>query len=55
MKYDVIVVGAGNAAFCAALAAREKVSKVLVLERAPEAASGGNSRYTGGVRRVAYA
>jgi tricarballylate dehydrogenase len=48
------VVGAGNAAFCAALAAREKVAKVLVLERAPEEESGGNSRFTAGLMRVAY-
>ena len=52
--YDVIVVGGGNAAFCAALAARERVSRVLVLERAPEAESGGNSRFTAGLMRVAY-
>ena len=53
-RYDVVVVGAGNAAFCAALAAREKVSKVLVLERATEDESGGNSRFTAGLMRVAY-
>jgi len=53
-SFDVIVVGAGNAAFCAALAAREKVQKVLVLERAPEEESGGNSRFTAGLMRVAY-
>src|SRR5258708_16845460 len=51
---DVIVVGAGNAALCAALAAREQVQKVLVLERAPEEESGGNSRYTAGLFRLAY-
>ena len=33
---DVIVVGAGNAAFCAAFAAQEQGAKVIVLERAPE-------------------
>ena len=54
MNYDVIVVGAGNAAFCAALAAAEAKKKVLVLERAPEEQSGGNSRYTAGLMRVAY-
>jgi tricarballylate dehydrogenase len=53
-KWDVIVVGAGNAAFCAALAAAEAGRKVLVLERAPEDESGGNSRYTAGLMRVAY-
>jgi tricarballylate dehydrogenase len=54
-NYGVVVVGAGNAAFCAALAAREKGSRVLVLERAPEDQSGGNSRFTAGLMRVAYA
>src|SRR3989337_2927517 len=54
-RWDVIVVGAGNAAFCAALAAREKVERVLVLERAPEDEAGGNSRFTAGLMRVAYA
>ena len=42
--WDVVVVGAGNAALCAALAASEQGARVLVLERAPEAESGGNSR-----------
>ena len=54
-RYDVVVVGAGNAAFCAALAAREKVQKVLVLERSAEDEAGGNSRFTAGLMRVAYA
>ena len=53
--WDVIVVGAGNAALCAALAAREKCERVLVLERSPEDESGGNSRFTAGAMRVAYA
>lgn len=52
--WDVIVVGAGNAAFCAALAAAEAGRKVLVLERASEDESGGNSRFTAGLFRVAY-
>jgi len=52
--YDVVVVGAGNAAFCAALAAREKNVSVLVLERAPENLGGGNSRFTAGAMRFAY-
>jgi tricarballylate dehydrogenase len=53
-QYDVVVVGAGNAAFCAALSARESGARVLVLERAPEDVSGGNSRFTAGLMRVAY-
>jgi tricarballylate dehydrogenase len=54
-SFDVIVVGAGNAALCAALAAREQGVRVLVLERAPLAESGGNSRYTAGAFRFTYA
>jgi len=51
---DVIVVGAGNAACCAALAARENGASVIMLEAAPIEDSGGNSRYTGGLMRVVY-
>jgi len=51
---DVIVVGAGNAAFCAALAAQERGAKVLMLESAPQEESGGNSRFTAGSIRVVY-
>jgi len=51
---DVIVVGAGNAACCAALAARENGANVIILEAAPTEDSGGNSRYTGGLMRVVY-
>src|SRR5216684_810317 len=53
-SYDVVVVGAGNAALCAGLAARESGVSVLVLECAPEAERGGNSRFTAGAMRVAY-
>ena len=53
-NYDVVVVGAGNAAFCAALSAREGGASVLVLECAPEDLSGGNSRFTAGAMRFAY-
>ena len=51
---DVIVVGAGNAAFCAALAAQEHGAKVVMLEAAPQEESGGNSRFTAGSIRVVY-
>lgn len=52
--YDVIVVGGGNAAFCAALSARESGASVLVLEKAPFDENGGNSRFTAGAIRFAY-
>src|SRR3954469_16206721 len=52
--YDLIVVGGGNAALCAALSASETGNKVLVLERAPEEEAGGNSRFTAGLFRLAY-
>lgn len=52
--YDVVVVGAGNAALCAAIAAKEKGAEVLVLERGPAEKRGGNSFFTDGAIRVAY-
>lgn len=51
---DVLVVGAGNAALCAALSAREAGAEVVVLEFAPEAERGGNSTFTAGAMRVVY-
>jgi tricarballylate dehydrogenase len=53
-RCDVVIVGAGNAAMCAALAAREQGATVIVLERAPEDESGGNTRFTAGAIRFAY-
>ena len=50
----IIVAGGGNAALCAAISAREQGAEVLVLERAPFALRGGNSRFTAGGMRVAY-
>jgi tricarballylate dehydrogenase len=52
--YDVIIVGGGNAAWCAALAARESGARTLMLECAPESERGGNSRFSAGAMRVAY-
>jgi tricarballylate dehydrogenase len=52
--HDVIVAGAGNAGLCAALAAAEAGSKVLVLEKAPLEQRGGNTYFTGGAFRFPY-
>ncbi len=51
---QVIVVGGGNAALCAAIAAASEGARVTVLERAPEELCGGNSRFTAGAMRVVY-
>ncbi|MCS6944749.1 MAG: FAD-dependent tricarballylate dehydrogenase TcuA [Sutterellaceae bacterium] len=47
---DVLVIGGGNAALCAALAAREAGASVLLLEAAPRPWRGGNSVHTRNVR-----
>lgn len=52
--YDVIVVGSGNAGFCAAHAARESGSAVLLLEKAPREWAGGNTYFTAGAMRLAH-
>jgi tricarballylate dehydrogenase len=43
---DVMVIGGGNAALCAAITAAEAGARVTLLERAPRAYRGGNSRHT---------
>jgi tricarballylate dehydrogenase len=53
-RYDVIVVGGGNAAMSAALSARESGARVAVLECAPESERGGNGSFTAGAMRFAY-
>lgn len=47
ITYDVVVVGAGNAAMCAALSARDQGVSVVVLEKAAPSAQGGNCPFTG--------
>ncbi|HEX3441976.1 MAG TPA: FAD-dependent tricarballylate dehydrogenase TcuA, partial [Pseudolabrys sp.] len=49
-SYDVLVVGGGNAALCAAIAARREGASVLVLEGAPKFYRGGNTRHTRNIR-----
>jgi tricarballylate dehydrogenase len=49
-KYDVLVIGGGNAALCAAISARRAGASVLVLEAAPKFYRGGNTRHTRNMR-----
>jgi tricarballylate dehydrogenase len=49
-KFDVLVVGGGNAALCAAIGARRLGASVLVLEGAPKFYRGGNTRHTRNMR-----
>jgi tricarballylate dehydrogenase len=53
-KFDVVVVGSGNAGLSAALSARENGASVLLLEKAPEEWRGGNSFFTGGILRFSF-
>jgi len=52
IETDVLIIGGGNAALCAAMTAREAGAKVLVLESAPKDFRGGNSRHTRNIRYV---
>jgi len=51
---DIIVVGLGNAAICAALSATEQGARVLMLEKAPVEERGGNSLFTAGGFRFVH-
>ncbi|MEL7026645.1 MAG: FAD-dependent tricarballylate dehydrogenase TcuA [Pseudomonadota bacterium] len=53
-KKSIVVVGSGNAAMAAGIAALEAGAEVLMLEKAPEALAGGNTKYTAGAMRFAY-
>ena len=53
-EYDVVIIGAGNAAMCAAFSAHEHGASVIMLESATEDEAGGNSRYTAGAVRFAH-
>jgi tricarballylate dehydrogenase len=50
--YDVLVAGGGNAALCAAITARQAGASVILIESAPRAFRGGNSRHTRNLRAM---
>ncbi|NJD89303.1 MAG: FAD-dependent tricarballylate dehydrogenase TcuA [Betaproteobacteria bacterium] len=50
--WDVLVIGGGNAALCAAITAREAGASVLMLEAATVPMRGGNSRHTRNMRTM---
>ena len=52
--YDVVVVGGGNAALCAALSAHEAGARVVILEAASKELRGGNSRFASAVFRIVH-
>ena len=52
LMFDILVVGGGNAALCAALVAREAGASVLLLEAAPKEWRGGNSIHTRNIRSM---
>ena len=54
-QYNVIIVGAGNAALAAAVSAKENgAERVVVIEKAPREMRGGNTHWSGGVLRFAF-
>jgi tricarballylate dehydrogenase len=50
--YDVLIAGGGNAALCAAITARQAGASVILVESAPKAFRGGNSRHTRNLRAM---
>jgi tricarballylate dehydrogenase len=53
LRCDILVVGGGNAGLVASIEARNRGRHVLLIEKAPKAKRGGNSRFSGGLFRVA--
>jgi succinate dehydrogenase/fumarate reductase flavoprotein subunit len=51
---DVIVVGGGNAGFCAALSASQNGASVILIDKCPKKWAGGNSFFTAGAFRTVH-
>ena len=54
MSKNVLIIGSGNAALCAGIAALEKGANVTMLEKADKELAGGNTKYTAGAMRFSY-
>ena len=54
MSKKVIIIGSGNAALCAGIAALEKGANVQLIEKANKELAGGNTKYTAGAMRFSY-
>ena len=54
MAKKIIIVGSGNAALTAGIAALEKGAGVLILEKGDKELAGGNTKYTAGAMRFVY-
>ena len=54
MLKKVVIVGSGNAALSAGIAALEKGAEVTIYEKADKTMAGGNTKYTAGAMRFAY-
>ena len=52
--WDVVIVGSGNAALCAGIAACESGAEVLMIEKSALEMAGGNTKYTAGAMRFSY-
>ena len=53
-KKKIVIVGSGNAALSAGIAALEKGAEVIIYEKADKKMAGGNTKYTAGAMRFAY-
>ncbi len=53
LKYDVLIIGGGNAGLVSAMEAKNLGANVLLIEKAPKKSRGGNSRLSGGLFRIA--
>ena len=54
VKNKILIIGSGNAAMTAGIAALENGCEVEILEKAPESLSGGNTKYTAGAMRFCF-